>query len=454
MKAQKIIFYSITILYLFSACQEKKLLNENTDSSLLTINSVENAQALLDNTTVTRETPGLGELSADDFYLTDSTATHSIVELNAYLWKSDLFEGQTLYGDWTAPYKQVYLANSILEAMPKLTGTATEEEVNHIKGSALFIRAYAFFGLVLEFANLYGPNAGTDLGVPIRLSSNPDIRSDRATVKATYEQILIDLKQALPLLPDSMDKNRKNRPCLAAGYALLARVYLTMADYAQAKLYADSCLAIHSSLMDYNAISASSVLPFTANNEEVIYQSCLLSTISLFYQDNLLVDTTLYNSYGPNDLRKSIYFGFNNQGSAVLKPGYTGNQVRFSGLATDEVLLIRAECNARLNHTNDALTDLNNLLAKRWKDGTFIPLTASSANEALLLVLAERRKSLVSRGLRWSDVRRLNRENRGIYLKRVLNGKEYTLPPGDNRWLLPIPPDVLSSVPGMQQNPR
>jgi hypothetical protein len=454
MKAIKIIILSLTIINFFAACNNKDFLSAPTDSSQLTINTVENAQALLDNTGALRETPGLGELSADDFYLIDATATHSIVELNAYLWAGDLFQGQTLQGDWVSPYRQIYFANSILEAIPKFAGSGTQEEIDHIKGSAQFIRAYALFGIALEFANLYGPKAGTDLGVPIRLSSNPEIQSNRATVQVTYDQILTDLKQALPLLPKAIDNSKKNRPSLPAGYALLARVYLSMADYTQARLYADSCLQIHSALMDYNGITINSTLPFSANNEEVIYSSNLLSTIRLLYQDNLLIDTNLYQSYGPFDLRKDVYFGNNNQGHAILKPGYSGTVFRFSGLATDEALLIRAESNARLNNTNDALDDLNTLLKKRWKDGRFAPLTASSSTEALNLILTERRKSLVSRGLRWIDLRRFNRENRGISLKRLMNGKEYTLPAGDNRFVLPIPPDVISSVQGMSQNPR
>jgi tetratricopeptide (TPR) repeat protein len=442
----------ITILFLLPACNDKELLAESTDSSLLTINSVENARSVLDNTATMRETPGLGELSADDFYFDDSSSTNNIVELNAFLWKPDIFQGQPLYGDWTIPYRQIFFANSILDAIPKLSGS--KEEVDQIEGSARFFRAYALYGIVLEFANLYSSNAATDLGIPVRLSPDPEVRSNRATVEATYNQIINDVKQALLILPKSIDNSKKNRPAKAAGYALLARIYLTMADYSQAKLYADSCLQLHSALIDYNNVSTNNTLPFTGNNDEVIYQSNLLSSITLFYNDTYFVENTLYNSYSSTDLRKEIYFLTNNQGKAVLKPGYSGSSVRFSGLATDEVLLIRAESNARTGNKEDAMTDLNKLLITRWKTGTYVPLTAGSATEALELILVERRKSLVGRGLRWIDIRRFNRENRGVNLKRLMNGKEYTLPAGDNRFVLPIPPDVISSVQGMPQNPR
>lgn len=453
MNTDKLPIILLTILFFLSAC-DKRRLQEPTDSSLLVINSVSNARALLDNINIMRETPGLSDISADDFYLSDTSSADNRVELNAYFWREDIFGGETLYGDWYFPYKQIYIANSVIEAIPKLSGSGTEVEIGHIEGSARFIRAYALFNVVLEFASLYSPQAAITPGVPIRLLPDPEIKSTRATVQATYDQVINDLNRALPLLPDSIDSKRKNRPCLAAGYALLARIYLAMADYTNARLYADSCLQLHYKLIDYNGISTGGLMPFSANNDEVVYQSNQLSSINLYNQDNFIVDSTLYKSYDAQDMRKEIFFTRNNQGLPILRPGYSGNIYRFSGLATDEILLIRAEANARLQNVKDAMDDLNVLLEKRWKKGTFISFATNSADTALNLILSERRRELVSRGLRWLDVRRLNRENRAINLKRIMNGKEYTLTAGSNRFVLPIPPDVISSVPGMQQNPR
>ncbi|SEM08104.1 hypothetical protein SAMN05216436_101351 [bacterium A37T11] len=56
------------------------------------------------------------------------------------------------------------------------------------------------------------------------------------------------------------------------------------------------------------------------------------------------------------------------------------------------------------------------------------------------------------RGLRWMDIKRLNKEGANITLTRNLNGQIYTLPPNDPRFALPIPEDVID-LSGMQQNP-
>ncbi len=69
-------------------------------------------------------------------------------------------------------------------------------------------------------------------------------------------------------------------------------------------------------------------------------------------------------------------------------------------------------------------------------------LIAIDAEEAKVKVLQERRKELIFRGTRWSDLRRLNLEGAGIGLNRIINGVTYTLPPNDARWVMLIPREV------------
>ena len=115
--------------------------------------------------------------------------------------------------------------------------------------------------------------------------------------------------------------------------------------------------------------------------------------------------------------------------------------------------MMRAECAARQGNISAAMNDLNNLLKKRWKTGTFSNLAATSAAEALSIILTERRKELIMRGLRWMDIKRFNKEGQNIFLKRIILGQAYIIEPNSLRYSLTIPDDVIS-ISGMKQNPR
>ncbi|TCD07673.1 RagB/SusD family nutrient uptake outer membrane protein [Pedobacter frigidisoli] len=160
----------------------------------------------------------------------------------------------------------------------------------------------------------------------------------------------------------------------------------------------------------------------------------------------------LYASYQANDLRKTIYFSINGK-YINKKRGYSGGINLSNGLATDELYLIRSECLARAGQDIRAITDLNTLLFNRWKTGTFVPI--SGLQGALLLdrILLERRKELVFRGLRWNDLRRLNKEGHNIVLRRNLGNSVFELQPNSPKYTLPIPPNVIALT-GIQQNVR
>ena len=57
------------------------------------------------------------------------------------------------------------------------------------------------------------------------------------------------------------------------------------------------------------------------------------------------------------------------------------------------------------------------------------------------------------RGLRWMDLKRLNEIGAGLTPKRVINNITYTIVPGDLRYALTIPEDIIDET-GMLQNPR
>jgi starch-binding outer membrane protein, SusD/RagB family len=295
---------------------------------------------------------------------------------------------------------------------------------------------------------------GNSRYIPLKLSADIGEKIERASLSQTYDQILADLKTAALLLP--LSQPVKTRPSKPAAYAMLARVYLSMQQYEKAWLYADSCLQLYNSLLDYNALPVSSNSPFPKFNKEVIFYALVQSNPNHFFTPgNARIDTVLYASYASDDLRRSLFFRPREPGLFSFKGSYDGSSLLFVGLATDEVYLIRAECFARTGSTQAAMNDLNTLLVTRWKAGTFVPYTATTPTEALQLVLAERRKQLLMRGLRWTDLRRLNTEpGFAKTIQRLVNGQLLALPPNDDRYTWPLPPDVMGFNPSLPQNPR
>jgi hypothetical protein len=310
-----------------------------------------------------------------------------------------------------------------------------------------------YFQIAQVFAPVFNPStAESDFGIPLRQHADINESIFRSSVKETYDKIILDLRSAITLLPDK--PLYQTRPSKAAAYAMLSRVYQTMEDYHLAHLYADSSLMIQADLLDYNTLDTTSYSPFDWNNKEVIFNSSIVavdnSSITPYVN---IVDSNLYAQYDSNDLRKYLYYkaipaltfnGYYNSSGAV-----------FSGLATDEVYLIRAECFAREQKPNEAMAVLNQLLESRWISAKYQPLAAMDAADALDKVLVERRKELIQRGLRWTDLRRLNHDPKyAKSLSRQALGKTYTLPPNDPRYVYPIPDNVIQFNKNLPQNKR
>jgi hypothetical protein len=438
------------------ACH-KGFLDAKPSTDLEVPTTLSDFQALLDNTAVFGQVPTLGEASADNYFF---TYTYWLMldtrEKNAYVWAADIFQGQGGQQDWNTPYQQVFYANVVLDGLGSKPNQDSVAEWNALEGAALFLRGFAFYNIAQVFAPIYADSlANVPLGIPLRLHADINPPSTRSTIGQTYQQIIQDLDSAELFLPAGEPNAYRNRPIRAAAQAMLARVYLSMRKYPQARAYADSALQAYSTLIDYNTLDSTQGAPIGLLNAETIYQASFLGAAEgvTTYPNALIggpfhpstrIDPGLVQSYDPNDLRRVIYYYYKPGDSSYLKGSYTGLFIPFGGLATDELYLIRAEGAARAGDAGSAMADIDTLLSKRWRSGTFTGYTVGSAQEALDTVLLERRKELAFRGLRWTDLRRLNAEGANDTLTRNLNGTLYTLAPNSDLYVLPIPPDVIS----------
>lgn len=449
-----VILISITV---FCSCTNK--LDVKPDQSLIVPSTPQDYQAELDNGIMYTTFPSLGELGTDDYYLTTNTWNAlDVVSQSIYIWSKEIYNASITVGDWNNPFLKVRNANLVLEGLQTIPSYQGTPAYNNAEGSALFYRAFTNFAIAQVFCKPYiAASAGTDLGIPLSLHSNLLVAPQRVSVLQTYQQIIADLTTARPLLPATT--TYKTRPSQLAVDAMLARVYLSMSDYNNAMTYSNTALSEYSTLIDYNTLSASIAYPFPLfNNETIFYAEVTTSNSStqgyILYQNTTCgVDTNLYKSYAASDLRKSLFFTKQSSGLVTWRGNYTGKKTLFGGLSTNELYLTRAECYARNGDATSALADLNTLLQKRWT-GIYVPVTATSAQDALNKILTERRKELLFRAIRWTDLRRLNQDpNYAVTISRNINGQVYTLPPNSPLYVYPIPPNEIN-LSGMQQNPR
>lgn len=444
-------------LFLFvihlGSCQ--KYLDTKSNQTLSTPESIKDLQALLDNAKFYKRGASNLALTGSDEYYVDYADWETLDEVrkNGYTWDAALDN----VGDWYALYENVLYANVILDNWDKITNGSPGKQANEIKGGALAQRAQCFYQLLQLYASQYDvETASTDLGIVLRLEADFNKASQRATVKRSYDQVIQDLNEAISLLPPTtLYKTRPNKPAV---YALLARCYLQTGEYAKAKEAADNCLQLYDYLIDYNNVSevdTSSIEPFInkgVKNPEIIWYFDDESSLNA-YSSVAKVDSAIQKSYEADDIRRSAFFQENPDGSYMFKGSYNGMTL-FVGLGTAEVYLIRAECNARLGNINEAMQALNTLLIKRFKTGQFTPITSSDPELLLKKILDERKKEMFFRGMRWADLKRLNKEpSKAIAIQRNLNATLFTLSPNDPRYTLLIPQEVMRYS-NLQQNPR
>jgi hypothetical protein len=448
---------SLPVIFAWCGCNKTAFLNTPPSSTLSIPANIDDGQALLDNDVVMNGFgnggyPYLGLMGSDDLYATEAQySTYTPTEQQAYIWAPQI---NTVGGltDWSFGYRTVTTANQVLTGLAAIHPTAAQRgSWDRTEGGALFFRAFAFYQLAQIFARDYdSSNAATDPGIPLRMTADIGETLHRATVRQTYDRIIADLDSAGRLLPsDSIWY--PTRPARAAVYALLARVYLNTRDFQKSLRYSDSSLQLQGALMQYDTIR-NTTLPFHRWNPEVIF-----SAVYTFSGPTALhrsyADSLLFQSYAPNDLRRLLFFKSDANG-AYFFGRYDESGYGFCGLATDEMYLTRAECYARTGDAISAMTDLNKLLASRWAAGAYVSRTATDADDALQQVLTERRKELLFRGTRWTDLRRLNKDTlRAVTLHRRIGGMDYYLQPNSKLYVYPIPADVQAVNP-LTPNPR
>lgn len=379
-----------------------------------------------------------------------------------YVYDADRYYTETDYNSYyDAAYKRIYTYNVIVENVLKASGDA--QKARSVRAEALCGRAMEYLLLINLFAPHYDAStASSSYGVPLILS--PDLEKEgvtKASVAEVYAQVEKDLHEALADLPSSPTHSTPLRFSKAASLAFLAKVAFLKGEWTSALTWCQRVkdemkgLPLHdwtkNQLVD--PMSMLSDYPDVVNSEENILLRypdaafglswctyCPPSLLKLFDQEN--------------DMRYVLQFTDNVYGEPLSSPDlrYYSSYIKFStGISTPEIYLMAAECKVRMGDVAGGIDLLNQLRARRIKDVT--PLAAGTAEEALRLVLEERRRELFNHSVeRLIDIKRLAKDpaTRVTVRHELPSGETIEVDGNDSRMILPIPPQVLNFNPGMK----
>ncbi|MBO9154839.1 RagB/SusD family nutrient uptake outer membrane protein [Chitinophaga sp. GCM10012297] len=441
----------LVLLSAFLSGCSKEWFDEKADKQTTVPDKLADFQNLLDNLLTFQQYPVLGEIASDLHYLQD--ARYEIfpkgASTDAYIWSKTVRHDKV--STWNRSYAKVLTDNVILEGLEKIdtSNPSVAIEWKNIKGQALFNRARVFFELATTYAAAYDKTtAATSPGVVLRQTSDLTTPNERSTLEKTFERILLDLNEAYKLLPQQV--SILTRPSKASTAFLLARVHLYMDSYEETLRNINLVLAQNSTLLDFSKIPSIRTTIGRYNTEVLLHSNFVDGAVT-----SALVERTYLDQYQPGDLRKTVFYRSTlTTGAISFKGNYEAITTNlFNGFATDEAYLIQAECYARLNKIPEAMQVLNTLLKSRWsKSVPYIDLQADTELEALQLVLTERKKELNFRGVRWMDLKRLNKDPRFAQtITRQVLGQTYTLEPNSYKYSFPIPDDVIEQG-GISQN--
>lgn len=405
----------------------------------------------------------------DDVFLPDvaeGTATPGLNSVdqsirNLYFFKKEVFGDAQDDGFWFASYNRIYYYNTVIDNIMNADGSDEQQKLS-IRAEALISRALEYLYLVNGYAKHYDVRtADTDPGVPLILDEDISKKDlVRASVKDVYAQIQSDLQAALPNLP-AQPKGNAFRASKAAGYGILAKMYLYMGNYAEALKAANAVLEMNNSLLDlkkYAVVKAQSSIgrtnvPQDIDNPENIYIKFAPYVYGL--SSKVFGSDELISLFSEDDMRLQVYFTKNFRNIPTDKYVWAPYLRANLAVSSPEIYLIAAECEAREGSIERAIALINKLRDNRIKNNTDI--VATDRNDALQKVLEERRRELAMSGMvRYIDLKRLNQESQFAKTVTHVTGEgTFSLEPNSPLYVLPIPAKVMRfNKNSMKQNER
>ncbi len=388
---------------------------------------------------------------------------------------------------WQQAYTLNTRANAVIERISNIEGM-DENLKKEIVAEAKFLRALNYFNLVRLFGE-----------VPLireEVTTAQDLNVSKSPVSEIYDLIIADLTEAAATLPESYSGPNLGRATRGAAQGLLAKVYLTRENWAQAASSAQTVIASES----YSLIPEYAVI-FTApdDNPEIVFaaqfapQPGQSTRISFNYAPRGTSGVTsptawgdrqsellFYTNYPDDDPRKEVTFMteyVDNEGETVSFEEFDFptphikkyisqnplNDINFPILRYADILLMAAEAiNQAEGPTEEAYRYINQV---RERAGVAPLATGLSQKEFDEAVFAERRLELPYEGHAWFDLVRTQRLKEYVERSAEFNktyeaqnpNERYTQPQNVTvqvplNYVFPIPRRELLVNPALTQN--
>lgn len=366
-------------------------------------------------------------------------------------------------------YEIINQVNVILERVGNFSFFTTEE-INQLQAELYTVRAFAHYQVATHYAQQFGLSNGANLGVVYNtrpLVAGVDFPS-RTTLTETYNLLKTDLDQALSLYNGTQLLDGANYSYFNAinTQALYARIALQMNDWQRAQNLSNAVITSSGvSLVPQNMYVDEwkknlepineVLLEFTAPRTT---EGNVSSSISSFYNfvdsgnyGDFVASGDLVAMYDANDIRRELFFTENlvtlqNGVEVALPYVFTHKYQGESGtlfIRLSEMYLIRAEAEARLGNTFNAIADVNSI-----RNRANLPSITATAN-VLDEIFNERRRELAFEGFLLFDIARFQKNvERNLGCLGTVCNLNY---PSDF-FVLPIPASSVDLNQNIQQN--
>ncbi|MDR1343605.1 MAG: RagB/SusD family nutrient uptake outer membrane protein [Prevotellaceae bacterium] len=173
-----------------------------------------------------------GEYGGDNMTMSGTTSDYLF---NHYTFRR-LNDNHYTANVWQFTYQAIVNINSILEIVPE--GESAEKD--QLLGENYFLRGFLYFQLCNIFGKPYShPDPATNLGIPLKLTTQIDYFPPRATVAKVYEQVVKDMKKGEELMQSVKPNIFASKE---VAQAFLSRVYLYMEKWDSVAIYANKVI--------------------------------------------------------------------------------------------------------------------------------------------------------------------------------------------------------------------